>query len=440
MLLERFLIALLLGAAIGLEREYQHQREKRQDFAGFRTFILIAIFGALVGFASEQLGVDSLLIVISLAAFVLLVSAAYVIVSLKSKRIGATTEFSAIITFLLGILVLKGHVILSVIIAIVVATLLAYKPQMHRFARKIEAEEMYATLKFALITLVVLPILPNKGYSLLNIPVLNEIIISFPSTAMLLQQIDVLNPFKIWLMVVFIAGISFVGYVLIKTIGAKAGLGLTGLIGGLISSTAVTSSMAIESKKVKRLKNAFVFGTIIASCTMYFRVLFEVLVLNKSLLKYLIIPLGLMALIGFTYCGYIYLQKPKHVKKRHKKKIEFASPFALSPALKFGLFFGFVLFIAKLFQVLFGDTGLYIASLLSGLADVDAITITMATLAGSGDITQVAAVSAITIAVCSNTVVKGGIAYLFGAKEFGKTIMTVFGVMLAVALITVYLL
>ena len=120
--------------------------------------------------------------------------------------------------------------------------------------------------------------------------------------------------------------------------------------------------------------------------------------------------------------------------------MEFDSPFALKPAIKFGLFFGFVLFIAKFLQLLFGDTGIYIASLVSGLADVDAITITMASLSSSGDITSVTAVSAITIAVCSNTIVKGGIAYLFGAKQFGKTIMTVFGVMLAVALIAVYLL
>jgi uncharacterized membrane protein (DUF4010 family) len=432
-LIERFLIALLLGAAIGLEREFQHQREKTKDFAGFRTFILIAIFGALVGYISEQIESPALIIA-SLVAFMLLVIAGYVIVSIDEKRIGATTEMSAIITFVLGILVLKGHIIISVIIAIIVAALLAYKLQMHKFARKIEAVELYSTLKFGLISLVVLPLLPNKGYTLLDIPVLHEIIESFPSVALILAQIDVLNPFKIWLMVVFIAGISFVGYILIKTVGAKAGLGLTGFMGGLISSTAVTSSLSIESKRAKKIVNVFVFGTIIASCTMYFRVLFEVLVLNKSLLTHLIVPIGLMAVVGLGYCLYLYLQK---TKKHTKKHFEFNSPFALGPALKFGLFFGFVLYIAKLFQILFGDTGIYIASLLSGLADVDAITITMASLANTGDVTSVVAVSAITIAVCSNTVVKGGIAYLFGAKEFGMIIMKVFGAMLAVALLAI---
>jgi uncharacterized membrane protein (DUF4010 family) len=433
-LIERFLIALLLGAAIGLEREFQHQREKTKDFAGFRTFILIAIFGALIGYISEQIESPALIIA-SLVSFMLLVIAGYVIVSIDEKRIGATTEMSAIITFVLGILVLKGHIIISVIIAIIVAALLAYKLQMHKFARKIEAVELYSTLKFALISLVVLPLLPNKGYTLLDIPVLHEIIESFPSVALILAQIDVLNPFKIWLMVVFIAGISFVGYILIKTVGAKAGLGLTGFMGGLISSTAVTSSLAIESKRAKKIVNVFVFGTIIASCTMYFRVLFEVLVLNKSLLKHLIVPIGLMAVVGLGYCLYLYLQKKKTTK--NTKHFEFNSPFALGPALKFGLFFGFVLYIAKLFQILFGDTGIYIASLVSGLADVDAITITMASLANTGDVTSVVAVSAITIAVCSNTVVKGGIAYLFGAKEFGMIIMKVFGAMLAVALIAI---
>jgi len=433
-LIERFLIALLLGAAIGLEREFQHQREKVKDFAGFRTFILIALLGALVGYLSEELNSNALLIA-TLVAFMVLLVACYLVVSLEEKRIGATTEMSALITFFLGILVLKGFIILSVIIAIIVAALLAYKPQMHKFARKIEAVELYSTLKFGLISLVVLPLLPNKGYTLLDIPILHEIIESIPTLALILAQIDVLNPFKIWLMVVFIAGISFVGYILIKTVGAKAGLGLTGFMGGLISSTAVTSSLSIESKRAKKLVNVFVFGTIIASCTMYFRVLFEVLVLNKSLLKYLIVPIGLMAVVGLGYCLYLYLQKKKPSK--NTKHFEFNSPFALGPALKFGLFFGFVLYIAKLFQILFGDTGIYIASLLSGLADVDAITITMASLANTGDVTSVVAVSAITIAVCSNTVVKGGIAYLFGAKEFGMIIMKVFGAMLAVALIAI---
>ena len=226
--------------------------------------------------------------------------------------------------------------------------------------------------------------------------------------------------------------------ILIKIVGAERGLGLTGFLGGLVSSTAVTSSLTHESKSVKNLKklvNPLVFGVVIASSTMFLRVLFEVLVLNKSLLKWLIYPIGVMALGGFGVAGYLYFTRDKELKK----DFDFQSPFALIPAIKFGLFFAFVLFVSKLFSVLWGSGGIYLASLISGLADVDAITISMATLAMKGDISAKTAVSAITIAVCSNTVVKGGIAYLFGAKKFGKIVAAVFGGLLILGLLMLLL-
>ncbi len=434
----KFFVALALGAIIGLEREVEIQQKKLYAYGGIRTFLLIAMFGALVGYVSNVLVGYDLFVIVSFVAFVVLVVVGYVIVSGKSKKMGATTEFAAIITFLVAIFIMKGFVIIGVIAAILTAAILAFKPQLHLLAKSVEREEMYATIKFGIITLVVLPLLPNNNYSLVDFPVLADVINSFPNVAAVLSEISVFNPYHIWLMVVFITGISLVGYILIKIVGAERGLGLTGFLGGLVSSTAVTSSLTHESKSVKNLKklvNPLVFGVVIASSTMFLRVLFEVLVLNKSLLKWLIYPIGVMALGGFGVAGYLYFTRDKELKK----DFDFQSPFALIPAIKFGLFFAFVLFVSKLFSVLWGSGGIYLASLISGLADVDAITISMATLAMKGDISAKTAVSAITIAVCSNTVVKGGIAYLFGAKKFGKIVAAVFGGLLILGLLMLLL-
>lgn len=431
-----FFLAIALGAVIGIEREYETQKRKIKDFGGIRTFVLLTGFGAFIGHISNVLQGIDIIITVGFISVVALIVAGYVLVSNKTGDTGVTTEISALISFLIGIFVMKGYITFSVIVAIVTATVLAFKPQLHGFAKKINAEELYASLKFAIISLVVLPLLPNVYYSLTDIPVLNDLILSFPTAAEILSQIDVFNPFKIWLMVVFITGISYVGYILIKNIGADKGIGLTGFLGGLVSSTAVTSSLSLESKRFKKIVKPFVAGVMIASSTMFLRVIFEVLVINKSLLKYLIFPIGAMALAGFSSVLFIYLSESK--QKKVKKKVDFNSPFALVPAIKFGLFFAFVLFIAKLLQILLGNSGLYLAGLLSGLADVDAITISMASLSLAGDISAKAAVTTITIAVCSNTVVKGGIAYLFGGKEYGRWIISIFGIILAIGLAVLF--
>ena len=282
-----------------------------------------------------------------------------------------------------------------------------------------------------------LPLLPNKAYSPADIPILKDIIQLFPSIYDIVAATQAFNPFKIWLMVVFISAISFAGYISIKLIGEKKGIGLTGAVGGLISSTAVTSSLSVSSKKSK-VVTAFVFGVIIAWAVMFFRVLFVTLVLNKEVFMSAIISIGMMSLASAGCAVYLYINRTTKGKKT-TKAVAFESPFALRPALKFGAFFGLVLFMAKLLQGLFGSSGIYIASILSGLADVDAITISMATLNSSGEITTTVAVTGITLAVVSNTIVKGGIAYLFGGKEFAKKVLICMGIILVVGLVAVFI-
>jgi uncharacterized membrane protein (DUF4010 family) len=437
-LIQNFGVALLLGLVVGLEREFHRQKQEAQDFGGVRTFTLIALFGWISGYLSLQLEHISVLL-LSLGGMILFTIACYIAVVWRKKGIGATTEFSAIIVFLLGVMVALDHVLIAVISAVLMTTVLSYKGYLHHFARKLKLDEVHAALKFAVISVVLLPLLPNTAYAPTDILFVKDLVSLLPTHVYeVLAATQAFNPFKIWLMVVFICAISFIGYVAIKIIGAKKGIGLTGAIGGLVSSTAVTSSLSLSSKRSK-VVNAFAFGVIVAWTIMFFRVLLVTSVLSKEVFFASFASIGLMAVVSAGCAWWLFNHKEKEVKKS-ASAVAFESPFALGPALKFGAFFGLVLFGAKLLQGLFGSKGIYIASILSGLADVDAITISMATLQSSGEISTQVAVTAITLAVASNTVVKAGIAYMFGSKEFAKKVVICTGIVLAVGLLAVLLL
>ncbi len=168
---------------------------------------------------------------------------------------------------------------------------------------------------------------------------------------------------------------------------------------------------------------------------MFIRVIIAVSVLNRDLLKSLIIPLGVMAGVGLLSALIIWLRKEK--SSGVSTDVNFESPFTLSPALKFGIFFGVILFLSKAGQVLIGNHAIYGISFLSGLADVDAITVSMANLAKSGDISQTVATIAITIATATNTLVKAGIAYFMGSREVSKKVLAIFLIMLLFGLLSI---
>ncbi len=436
-LIENFLIAMLIGLIVGLEREFQQQNLGATDFAGIRTYTLIALFGWIIGYMTQWIQSIALLIV-GIAGMISFIIAAYIAVVWRQKKIGATSEFSAIIVFLLGIIVSYGHILIAIISMILMTTVLSYKSWLHHFAKRLQLDEVHAALKFGIISVVLLPLLPNKTYAPTDIPYVKDLLMFFPSRVYdVLAASQAFNPLKIWLMVVFICGISFVGYISIKIIGAKKGIGLTGAIGGLVSSTAVTSSLSLSSKKSK-VVNAFVFGVVIAWTIMFFRVLFVTLVLNKQVFVSSIVSIGFMGFVSACCSVWLYWHKTGKVKQE-AKAVAFKSPFAIAPALKFGVFFAFILLMAKLLQGLYGSSGIYIASVLSGLADVDAITISMATIASAGEITTTVAVTAIVLAVVSNTLVKAGIAYIFGGREFAKKVLICAGIIIAAGFVTVFI-
>jgi uncharacterized membrane protein (DUF4010 family) len=436
-----FFVAILLGALIGLQREYEQYHTKVARFAGIRTFILISLFGAILGFLSKGILGNYYLVIVGLVVVALFALASYFVTFLKYKQNTSTTEISAIIVFILGFMCVVGYMIEGVILGILVAAFLTFKKKLHGFASRIKRKELFAIVEFALISLVVLPLLPRRLFSPLDVPILRDVLSSAGMTTAIMQQLNLFNPYNFWLMVILVAGISFLGYVLVKTLGAKKGYGLTGLVGGLVSSTAVTLSMAGESKRHKRTVSPFVVAVVIASATSFIRILLEVVVINKDLVGMVALPLGLMGILGYTSAFALYVRKKKKkvVKGDKIEKVKFKQPFNIWTALKFGVFFVVIIFVAKIAQILAGSTGIYIASILSGLADVDAITLTMASLSGLGQISSKVAATSIILAASSNTLVKAGMAWFFGEKKFALYISIIFLIILTVGLGSVFL-
>jgi uncharacterized membrane protein (DUF4010 family) len=287
------------------------------------------------------------------------------------------------------------------VLALLVTVLLASKRFTHETIRKMRRVELTDTLKFLVIILIVLPLLPNRA----------------------LDPYGAFNPYKVGLLVVLISGISFVGYFLTRILGARKGLGLTGVLGGLTSSTAVTAAMAAEAKKVPGLRTICAFSTVAANATMFARVLVVVAVLDRLLVRRLAWSVGSMALVAAIASLVLWLLASKKLRSTEAQgeegRVKLKNPFSIGPALKFAAFFVGILFVAKLANLHFGDRGLFAAAGLSGLADVDAITLSIAEQTHAAALARKVGAIAITIAVVSNSFVKTIIAIYSGGWRFG---------------------
>ncbi len=404
----RFGIALFIGVLVGLQREADADKgtdRSRKMFAGVRTFALLGLAGCTAAFVADQLGLPWAFIGIILPLGAL-ITAAYTITALRGS-VGMTTEVAAVIVLLAGALCFWDQIALAVALGVVTTALLSFKLELHGFAERLTHEDIVATLKFAIITAIILPVLPNESFG--------------P------PPFDVLNPYNIWLMVVLISGISFLGYVLIKLVGSRQGIGLTGLLGGLVSSTAVTLSFSQRSQKEEQLAKPFALAILIAWTIMFGRVLVEVAVTNLPLLGVVWLPITMAGLAGLAYGVYLYFAP----RSPEAGGVAVSNPFELGPAITFGLLYGLILLVARAAQFYFGDAGVYLSSILSGLADVDAITLSLAELSSSGNLEPATAARAIVLATMSNTVVKGGIVLSGGSAALRRAVLPGFLLILA---------
>jgi uncharacterized membrane protein (DUF4010 family) len=408
----RFGAALGLGVLLGLERE---RTKTEASFAGVRTFGLLALAGGVAAFLDGPLDRPSLgLAVFAGVAGLVIVSYA---VTAQRGSLGVTTEVSALLAFLLGFLCVGGHVITAAGLAVASGGVLALKEWLHRLAGRIETADVEATLKFAIVSIIILPLVPDQNFG--------------P------PPLDVINPYKIWLMVVLISGLNFASYLLVKLVGAEHGIGLTGLLGGLVSSTAVTLGFAQRSRQEPGQISPLALGILIAWTVMFFRVVVLVAAVNRGLA----LPIGL-AMVSFGLPSLVLCW----VLWRRQRSAETATvsagenPFELGEAIRFGLLFGVITFAAKAAQVYLGDAGLYLAGAIAGLTDVDAIALSMAQLALADPGNAAAASRTIVIAVAANTLFKAGMVASLGAPGLRRIALAAAGVILLAAALGAWLL
>ena len=397
--LQRMLIALILGGLVGLEREHSQAQEGQIGIGGIRTFPIFAVLGALAVFASQWFEWFFLFVFLVISSF-LIVSYYY---SAKADP-GLTTELSAVAVYLIGALAQWGEIHLAAALSIVLTALLSLKKPLHHLTTCLGEDDLYATLKFVTVTIIVLPLLPDQAYG----------------------PLAVFNPYKLGLMVVLISTISFAGFFLIRMLGARLGIVLMGILGGLVSSTVVTLSCAERSRQTPSLSPAYALAIGIACTMMFGRVLVEAFVINPGLGLQLALPIGVTLLAGIAVTGLeIYRLSPQQ-----EEEVAVTNPFRLMPAIKFGLMFTAILFLAKFAQIYLGSLGVYVASAAAGLTDVDAITLSIAQLALEGGsenpLPMGTALTSILLAATVNTIVKGGVAFSTGALELRRAVLPIF--------------
>jgi len=391
-------VALGLGLLVGLQRE-------RVDpaIAGIRTFALITVLGALAALLGRSFG-GWIVAVGLLVSAALVVSGNLVRLSRGEAEPGQTTEFTAVVMYCVGALVVMAPLAVSVVLAGAVAVLLHLKEPLHRFVGRMGEQDVRAIMQLVLISLVILPVLPDRPFG----------------------PYQVLNPFQIWWMVVLIVSLSLAGYVAFKLFGANAGSALSGVLGGLISSTATTVSYARRTKETPESSRLAALIITIASTVVFGRVLVEMAAVAPRNLIYIGPPIGAMLGVAILVSVGAWLLG----RDRNAEPPQPENPADLKAALVFGALYAGILLAVAFARDRFGTAGLYVVATLSGLTDMDAITLSTSRLVAVGGLDPSNGWRAILLAGLSNLVFKAGIVGVLGSRLFGR-IALLFGLMLA---------
>jgi len=397
-LIRSLLIAVVLGFIIGLQRTmsnlYMHESKNENYFiAGSRTFALIALLGFLSGWLTKPAPMIVSIIAFSLVGLIVL---SYYLKAMLYKKMGMTTQVAAIITYLLGLMVYLHFEQYAIFIGTLMIILLEIKPRLQKIEQNITPADLNASILLLAMTFLLLPILPDE----------------------MIDPYKLFNPYKTWLMAVIIAAISFIGYLAIKILGNKRGVLLTGLFGGLISSTAVSISLSQMYTSQKEYLNNFAAGIAMACTLMYVRVLFEAFVINQKVALTLLLPYAAASLSGLVFVYILYRHSKSATLDLEETDIA-KNPLQLSEALKFGLLFGIIYGAISVVQGNYGNIGVYIISTLSGITDVDAITLSLSQLSSDQKLSIQASAIGIVIASVTNSLVKLGIVYWIGGKALG---------------------
>ncbi|OZG74253.1 hypothetical protein BTA51_04350 [Hahella sp. CCB-MM4] len=404
--LPHFFIASLLGLMVGVQRGWvKRELDPGYRVAGVRTYTLIALLGAISTWLGQLIGFWML--GVSYLCLTIVLVSAYITSQRTRLDMSITSLMASQLTFVFGALAMLEYFTVAAVCAVVTTFLLDMKAEMHGLLKKIRDEELDAGLKLLVMTLVMLPILPNEGYG--------------PWGA--------INPYEIWWMVVLVSSISFAGYFAIKIGGATRGVLLTGLFAGLSSSTALTlhfSKLARENPELNRLLAA---GILIACGTMFPRLWFILYIVNPPLAWALLSPLAVMGVCTYVP-AFVFWSRQNQVSVAQPTLKQ--NPLELSSALLFGIILLIIVLLSHALREAFGDQGIYILSALSGITDVDAISLSLARMSKAAEgITTSTAAWGILIAAIVNSLVKGGLAWSLGKTGLGGRVL---GAMIIVAL------
>ncbi|MCB9688227.1 MAG: MgtC/SapB family protein [Alphaproteobacteria bacterium] len=392
-LLRHLAIALFIGALVGVDRE-RKAIDGIRTFGGLRTFMLISLTGAVAAWLGGLLG-QPWLLPIGLIGLSALLAVSYHAAQ-QEPAPGLTSEVAAIVVYLLGAVCTAGHPEIAVAIGITTSALLTFRTSLHDLARQIGPDDLAAGLKLLFSTFIVLPLLPDQ-------PV---------------DPLGVLVPYRLWWLVVLISGLSLLGYGAVRWLGEQRGLFLTGLFGGLVSSTAVTMASARQSREEGAATDALAMSVLAAWAVMFVRVVVEVAFVQPSMTARVAPPMLAMAAATALAAGFFGMRP--HPNPR-RAQVTLRNPFSLWEATKFALMFAAVLVAVELAHRFVDERALYGIAALAGTTDVDAITLSMAEAAGR-EVDVGLATRAIVVASVSNTVVKTGITAAWGSRALALRI------------------
>lgn len=397
-------LALGLGLLVGLQREVA-----KSKLAGIRTFPIVTMAGAIVGALATALSNAWIIGFGGLAVAILTLNSNYIQIQRKvdNTTSGQTTEAALILMYFLGAFLVIGDRSLGLIIGAVTAVLLHLKPSMHKTAEKLGPKDTKAIMLFAVISLIVLPILPDENYG----------------------PLEVFNPFQIWLMVVLIVGLSVVGYFIYKWLGPSKGTLAGGILGGLISSTATTISYSRRSQANRVPYRPIFLVIMLASTVSFARIIIEIGIVAPAYLMQLAPPLAVMLVLMSGYCVYLYTHDPK---KQRDDLPEPKNPAQLTTALVFGGLYAIIVYAVAAGKEYFGETGLYFVSFISGLTDVDAITLSLSNSVKNGQIEASQAWQLIMTGAMANLIFKSGLAAFLGSSSLRRHILWATGVIVVV--------
>jgi uncharacterized membrane protein (DUF4010 family) len=397
--------ALAVGLLVGLERGWQERdRPDGGRVAGLRTFALIGLLGGLLNLGSDA----AVPLALGLAGVAVFFAVSFRGAASVQKSLSITTAVAGLVTFGLGALASSGEVVLAVGTAAVVALLLGFKGELHQGIRRIRPEELKALLQMGVLTAAILPLLPDAGYG----------------------PFGALNPFRLWLAVILIAGLSLAGHVAARWRGAQQGLLLSGMLGALASSTAATLSLARAAKARPGLAVCSAAAIVAAGGVMFVRMAVVAALLQPELALRLAGPLLVLAVVSFAAAAWLWRRRDDG---HGVPAPDGGAVFELRTALGFALLLGLVAVLSRAAREVLGDAGMYAVGFISGLADVDAPLVSSLNLAATGEVSAAVAVNTIVLAVSANMLVKAAMAWAIGGRAVGSRVVAAFLAVLAAA-------